>query len=66
MCEANVYLINDEGEERLFMDSVDKIVPDSNKLHLENIFGQSKTVRARIKEMTLVDHRIIIEKLVDG
>ena len=27
MCEANVYLIDKEGKEKLFLESVDKFVP---------------------------------------
>lgn len=66
MCEANVYLIDENGEEKLLLESVDKIIPESKELHLENIFGQRKVIKARIKEMALVEHRIILEKLVDA
>ena len=30
---------------------------------LENIFGQRKTLAAQIKELHLVDHRIILERV---
>lgn len=62
MCEANAYLIKD-GQEELLLESVDKVVMKEDGVFLENIFGQQKTVRARIKEMALVDHRIILEKI---
>jgi predicted RNA-binding protein len=62
MCEANVYLINEKGEEKLFLESVDKIFPEEESLVLENIFGQRKIIKARIKEMELVDHRIVLQK----
>jgi len=62
MCEANAYLIKD-GQEELLLESVDKLVPKEDGILLENIFGQQKLVRARIKEMALVDHRIILEKI---
>ena len=61
MCEANAYLIKD-GEESLIMESVDILKPEEEGLwHLENIFGEQKDVKARIKEMNLVDHRIMFE-----
>ena len=66
MCEANVYLIDEKGEEKLFLESVDKVLPENGELHLENIFGQKKIVKAKIKEMSLVEHRIVLEKLVDA
>ncbi|WP_368293640.1 CooT family nickel-binding protein [Dehalobacter sp. TBBPA1] len=62
MCEANVYLIDESGEEKLFLEFVDIIVPEEDELVLENIFGERKIVKAKIKEMTLVNHRIVLQK----
>lgn len=62
MCEANVYLIDENGQEKLLLEAVDRIVPEDDSLVMENIFGQRKIVKARIKEMQLVEHRIILEK----
>lgn len=62
MCEANVYLIDKDGNEDLLLDAVDKVIPEeTDKIYLENIYGERKTVKARIKEMHLVDHKIILE-----
>lgn len=63
MCEANVYLINNDVEE-LLLERVDKIIPKDGEIYLENIFGQRKTLAARIKELHLVDHRIILERII--
>lgn len=62
MCEANAYLIDEEGEMTLLLEGVDKLTPQDDKLLLENIFGQRKIVKAKIKELALVDHKIILEK----
>ncbi len=62
MCEANVYLLDENGEEKLFLESVDKIFPEEDNLILEDIFGRRKTLKAKIKEMELVDHRIVLQK----
>ena len=62
MCEANVYLIDENGEEKLLLEAVDRIVPEDENLIMENIFGQRKTVKAKIKEMQLVEHRIVLTK----
>jgi len=61
MCEANAYLRKD-GQDELFLESVDKVFQQEEELILENIFGQRKVIKAKIKEMALVDHRIILEK----
>lgn len=62
MCEANVYIIKN-GTEELLLESVDKIIPQDDTIMLENIFGQQKRVKAVIKEMALVSHKIILEKI---
>lgn len=63
LCEANVYLIDENGIEVLILDSVDKVIPNKDEIILENIYNERKTIRARIKEMGLVEHRIVLEKL---
>ena len=65
MCEANVYIMNKDVEE-LLLERVDKIIPKDNEIYLENIFGQRKILTARIKELHLVDHRIILERIEDN
>ncbi|MBC7105389.1 MAG: CooT family nickel-binding protein [Firmicutes bacterium] len=62
MCEANAYLRKD-GEEELFFENVDKVLPHEDGLLLEDIFGRRKIVKARIRELALVDHRIILERV---
>lgn len=62
MCEANAYLLNN-GIEELLLERVDKVVPGEKEIYLENIFGQRKVIAARIKELHLVDHRIILERI---
>jgi predicted RNA-binding protein len=62
MCEANAYILKN-GVEELLLESVDKVVPVEDGIMLENIFGQQKTIKARIKEMALVSHKIILEKI---
>lgn len=62
MCEANVYL--KEGEDEvLFMEAVDIIEPFEDGLKLVDIFGKQKFLQARIKDMTLLNHRILLEQL---
>ena len=62
MCEANVYLLDREGEPEMLMESVDRVIPKEDSIYLEDIFGRRKTVKAKIREMQLVEHRIILEK----
>jgi predicted RNA-binding protein len=59
MCEAHAYFIKN-GSEKAIMESVDIVKPEGNGVYLENIFGEHLNVKARIKEMNLVDHRILL------
>ncbi|TYO94823.1 CooT family nickel-binding protein [Desulfallas thermosapovorans] len=61
MCEANAYLRQD-GKEEIFMEMVDKVIPEADGLVLEDIFGRRKQIKAKIAELALVDHRIILER----
>ena len=60
MCESNAYLIK-EGKEELFLEDVAVLRPEKEEIYLQNIFGEQKRIRARIKEMNLIDHRIVLE-----
>lgn len=62
MCEADVYFSDENGNTELLMESVDKVVPGEGSIYLESIFGERKNIKAKIKEMELVAHRIILEK----
>ena len=62
MCEANAYIIN-KGIEELLLEQVDTVINKDGEIYLENIFGQRKTVAARIKELQLVEHKIILERI---
>ncbi|MBZ4665582.1 CooT family nickel-binding protein [Mahella sp.] len=62
MCEADVYIL-ENGEEMLFIKGADTITPYDDRLIIKDIFGHKEIIKARIKEMRLVDHQIIIEKI---
>jgi predicted RNA-binding protein len=63
VCEANAYLVV-HGGERLLMESVDTVRPEGGDMWLiENIFGNRLAVRGRIKEMSLVNHRVVFEEI---
>jgi predicted RNA-binding protein len=61
MCEANAYIVED-GKEQLYLESVDILRPDVDGVYLLSVFGEQKKVNARIKEVRLMDHKIILEK----
>ena len=61
MCEANVYLLK-QGKEELILEAVDIVEPhEEGKIRLANIFGEQKVLDAKLKTMSLVNHKIILE-----
>jgi predicted RNA-binding protein len=61
MCEAAAFMLKD-GKEELILESVDILEPENGKIRLVNIFGEQKTISARIKQLSLVNHKIILEE----
>ncbi len=61
MCEANAYFFKN-GKEELILEAVDVLENEGDEVRIANIFGEQKTVRGRIRKMSLVDHKIYIEE----
>ena len=61
MCEANAYLFKD-GKEELILEAVDTMEHDEDgKIRIANIFGEQKVLDAKLKKMSLVNHKIVLE-----
>ncbi len=61
MCEANAYVYHD-GQEELYLESVDIMRPEGGKIYLRNLFGEQKVFDGAIKEISLLTHKIVLEK----
>jgi predicted RNA-binding protein len=61
MCQSSVYLVKD-GREELVMEDVSVITPQGEELLLVGMLGEKKQVKAKIKELQLMDHRILLEE----
>ena len=61
MCEANAYIYKN-GAEELYLESVDILIPEGNSIYLKNLFGEQKTFRGSVKEISLLRHRIVLEE----
>jgi predicted RNA-binding protein len=60
MCEASAFILRD-GQEELVLESVDILEQENGNIRLVNIFGEQKVLPAKIKKLSLVDHKIILE-----
>ena len=61
MCEASAYIYRD-GKEELYLDNVDMLIPEGDKIFLRNLFGEQKTFDGRLKEISLLKHKILLEE----
>jgi predicted RNA-binding protein len=61
MCEANAYIYR-EGKEELYLENVDIMKPEGGKIYLRNLFGEQKVFEGEIREVSLLKHKIILEK----
>jgi predicted RNA-binding protein len=61
MCEASAYIYRD-GKEELYLDNVDMLIPEGDKIFLSNLFGEQKTFDGQLKEISLLKHKILLEE----
>ncbi len=64
MCDTNAYVYKD-GKEDLYLENVDALVMEGNRIHLRNLFGEQKTFEGRVKEISLRRHKILLEESVE-
>lgn len=60
MCEPSVYLVKN-GQEHLLLDGVELIENRGEELEIRSLYGERKTVRAKVRSFSLIDHKILLE-----
>jgi len=60
MCESNAYIIKD-GVEKPIFEGIDILEEMEGQVRMVNLFGEEQIIQARIKRLSLVDHKIILE-----
>jgi predicted RNA-binding protein len=61
MCQSTVYLVKN-GKEELVMEDVSVITPRGEEILLVGMLGEKKQIKAKFKELQLMDHRILLEE----
>ncbi|HID96380.1 MAG TPA: CooT family nickel-binding protein [Candidatus Latescibacteria bacterium] len=61
MCMAKVYL-EGEDEEELVLEEVATLRVDGDRLLLETIFGEQKSLAARIERIDFLNSRIVLSQ----
>ena len=60
MCESSAYILRD-GEEELILESIDLLENKEGLIRMVSMFGEEKTIKAKVKVLSLVDHKIVLE-----
>jgi len=62
MCESRVFLQKD-GKEEQVMNNVVVLRPEEDgKIFLASLLGEQKILTAKVKEIKLLEHKIILEE----
>jgi predicted RNA-binding protein len=62
MCDSSAYLLI-KGKETLLLEHIDFFEAAKDDIRLVSIFGEEKLLKARIKGLSLLDHKIYLEPL---
>ena len=60
MCLSKAYF-DRGGKKEILLEDVASIVISDGKIHLKTLFGEQKEISARIREIDLVGHSILLE-----
>jgi len=60
MCEAHAYMIR-EGQEEKILESVDLVEVDGDAVKMVNIFGEQKSLTARLRRYNSTEGKIVFE-----
>ena len=60
MCEANAFVLID-GKEKKLLENVDLVSLEGDDVKLVSIFGEQKTLKARLKQYNNTEGKIIFE-----
>lgn len=62
MCESSAFIMGKNNELIKIMDYIVNVNPDGDRVYLTDLFGNQKIIDGVIKEMRLIDHKIILQE----
>ena len=60
MCEAHAYVLKN-GEEEMLLENVDQVEVEGDEIRIISIFGEQKSLRARIRSYSSTERKIVFE-----
>lgn len=62
MCESSAFVLGKDNNLEKIMENVVTVDPSEGKVYLTDLLGDQKIVDGFIKEIRLMDHKIILEQ----
>ena len=62
MCESSAFVLGKDNKLEKIMENVVNVDPIEGKIYLTDLLGEQKIVHGFIKEIRLMDHKIILEE----
>lgn len=62
MCESSAFILGKDNKLEKVMENVVTVDPSEGKVYLTDLLGEQKIVDGVIKEIRLMDHKIILEE----
>ena len=62
MCESSVFVLGKNNKLEKLMENVVSVDPLDGKVYLTDLLGEEKIVDGCIKQIRLIDHKIILEE----
>ena len=62
MCESSAFILGKNNELEKVMENVVTVDPYEGKVYLTDLLGEQKIIDCFIKEIRLMDHKIILEE----
>ncbi len=62
MCESSVFVLGRDNKLQKIMENVVSVDPVDGKVYLTDLLGEEKIIDGCIKEIRLIDHKIILEE----
>ncbi|HBG4072578.1 TPA: CooT family nickel-binding protein [Clostridioides difficile] len=62
MCESSAFICKSNNKLEKVMENVVNIDPCDGKIYLTDLLGEQKIIDGIIKEIRLMDHKIIIQE----
>ncbi len=61
MCDTNAYIYKD-GNEELYLENVDEVRLEEDKVFLKSLFGEQKVFEGDVRLISLRDHKIVLKE----